>query len=227
MADLKNVLRKPWLLFLLFWRCRNSPCRRTEASGSEIVAEHLSAFSRSMISSALVLLRGCGLPTLGLRCFRRNFSWQDPCRVLCNPILKRRWRRVDSYLSRTVRVECTPAPEPGTKDRILIQSPSVFQWWQECWLFWPWKRQPFFVPQKDHIRCTSKMYADILFWRENMLPLENISSKITDCWTLIEDFFRILSIMETGFPIAASPALIHLLNRATNIYWKLICQALC
>lgn len=51
-----------------------------------------------------------------------------------------------------------------------------------------------------------------------MLPLENISSKITDCWTLIEDFFRILSIMETGFPIAASPALIHLLNRATNIY---------
>lgn len=71
------------------------------------------------------------------------------------------------------------------------------------------------------------MYVYIFFWRENVLPLENISSKITNYWAVIEDFFRILSIMKTSFPIAASPALIRLLNHATSIYWKLIFQALC
>lgn len=88
-----------------------------------------------MISPVLFVPVGVWTPSTGLPLLQKEFQLTRAVSVLCNPILKRCWRSVDRYLSRTVWVECTPAPEPGTKDRILIQFPSVFQWGQQYWTF--------------------------------------------------------------------------------------------
>lgn len=47
---------------------------RTEASGSEIVAEHWSAFSRRVISSALFVPAGVWTPSPGLTLLQKEFQ---------------------------------------------------------------------------------------------------------------------------------------------------------
>lgn len=88
------------------------------------------------------------------------------CPVLCNSILQRCGRRLDSNLSRIVWVDCTLALEPEAKDRMLHPDLSVSG--GEILLFLGAGYNPFFSPPSAMLCVTNK--SAFLF--RHMHPLE-------------------------------------------------------